>query len=142
MHKWSTSSQRCKGSSSAACIPRTSCPVKGGHTAVLHLLQADGDVNQGDQNGTPLDRAVQEQHEQHADVFRLLDAPADGTPQDVNAMPLFTTFQSLGHTVCPKHHHVVSGQIGGTNICTLMNVSKFVGLETADLHRGKGSTTL
>lgn len=67
---------------------------QGGHTAVQHL-QADGDVNQGDKDTTPWDRAVQEQHEQHTDVFRqLLDAQADGNPQDVNrAMPLFTTFQ-------------------------------------------------
>ena len=127
---WGTSHQLRNGSSLEACVPWI-CPVQGGHTAVQHL-QADGDVNQGDKDTTPWDRAVQEQHEQHTDVFRqLLDAQADGNPQDVNrAMPLFTTFQSLGHNgsgaaskhSLPKHHHVISGQIGGT-ICTLMNLS-------------------
>ena len=72
--------------------------MQGGHTAVQHL-QADGDVNQGDKDTTPWDRAVQEQHEQHTDVFRqLLDAQADGNPQDVNrAMPLSSPpFRALG----------------------------------------------
>lgn len=75
----------------------TSITSQGGQTAGQHL-QADGDVNQGDKDTIPLDRAVQEQHEQHkqhADVFsQLLDTQADGNPPDVNrAVPLFTTFQ-------------------------------------------------
>lgn len=66
---------------------------QGGQTAVQHL-QADGDVSQCDKDATPLDPAVQEQHEQHADVFRQLLDAADGNPQDVKrAVPLFTTFQ-------------------------------------------------
>ena len=101
----------------------TSCLVQGGQTAGQHL-QADGDVNQGDKDTIPLDRAVQEQHEQHkqhADVFsQLLDTQADGNPPDVNrAVPLFTTFQSLGQTgsravskrtvvPCLPKRHVVS----------------------------------
>ena len=110
----------------------TSCLVcQTGQTAVH--LQADGDVNQGQKDTTPVARAVQEQHEQHADVFsQLLDTQADGNPPDVNrAAPLFTTFQSLGHNgsrtaskhivvpCLPKRHVVsdVSGQgVAGTSV--------------------------
>ena len=72
----------------------------GGHTeVVVHLLEANGDVNQGKHdNSTPLYIASQNHH---TDVVQLLlEARADTNAQnDGGATALFISCQSLGRVL-------------------------------------------